>query len=298
MVDQDGNQFEARRPAIEAQERTVGGRRAPASREPAPPSTRPFWRPRWQGVARLGLALGLVGFAAVVFQAVQERVDPVAPPVIDRLDPDAVIESTRVELVRTAGGEENFVLTAPRQQTYENGSTRFFGGVSLTVTEQADRQSFIVTGTDLRMDGAETNFTISGDAQLTVSDGLVVRTGALVYTRGQSLMTMEDGTAGPTTISRSGLEASGRNPVYDRDRAMFNLPEAAMARLTGDADRAAVTIESARATLAHADRYWHFEGGTRVVTGSMVLESENATAHFGEAETRLERLDLRGNARI
>ena len=133
MVDQDGNQFEARRPAIEAQ-------------EPAPPSTRPFWRPRWQGVARLGLALGLVGFAAVVFQAVQERVDPVAPPVIDRLDPDAVIESTRVELVRTAGGEENFVLTAPRQQTYENGSTRFFGGVSLTVTEQADRQSFIVTG--------------------------------------------------------------------------------------------------------------------------------------------------------
>ena len=298
MVDQDGNQFEARRPTIEAQERTVGGRRAPASREPAPPSTRPFWRPRWQGVARLGLALGLVGFAAVVFQAVQERVDPVAPPVIDRLDPDAVIESTRVELVRTADGEENFVLTAPRQQTYENGSTRFFGGVSLTVTEQADRQSFIVTGTDLRMDGAETNFTISGDAQLTVSDGLVVRTGALVYTREQSLMTMEDGTAGPTTINRSGLEASGRNPVYDRDRAMFNLPEAAMARLTGDADRAAVTIESARATLAHADRYWHFEGGTRVVTGSMVLESENATAHFGEAETALERLDLRGNARI
>ena len=186
------------------------------------------------------------------------------------------------------------MLTAPRQQTYENGSTRFFGGVSLTVTEQADRQSFIVTGTDLRMDGAETSFTISGDARLTGSDGLVVRTGALVYTRGQSLMTMEDGTAGPTTISRSGLEASGRNPVYDRDRAMFNLPEAAMARLTGDADRAAVTIESARATLAHADRYWHFEGGTRVVTGSMVLESENATAHFGEAETALERLDLHG----
>lgn len=298
MVDQDGNQFEARRPAIEAQERAVGGRRAPARPEPAPPSTRPFWRPRWQGVARLGLALGLVGFAVVVFQAVQERVDPVAPPVIDRLDPDAVIESTGVELMRTAGGEENFVLSAPRQQTHENGSTRFFGGVNLTVTEQADRQSFIVTGTDLRMDGAETNFTISGDAQLTVSDGLVVRTGALVYTRGQSLMTMEDGTAGPTTISRSGLEASGRNPVYDRDRAVFNLPEAVMVRLTGDADRAAVTIESARATLAHADRYWHFEGGTRVITGSMVLESENATAHFGEAETALERLDLRGSARI
>ena len=111
MVDQDGNQFEARRPAIEAQERTVGGRRAPASREPAPPSTRPFWRPRWQGVTRLGLALGLVGFAAVVFQAVQERVDPVAPPVIDRLDPDAVIESTRVELLQDLPAESEIQLS-------------------------------------------------------------------------------------------------------------------------------------------------------------------------------------------
>ena len=297
MVDQDGKGFAARRCTSEAPERAAGGRPSSAKREPAPPPTRPFWQPRWQKVARLGLALGLVGFAAVVFLGVQERVDPVAARVIDRLYPDAVIESTGVELVQTAGAEENFALTATRQLTYEDGSTRFFEGVRLKVTEQTDRESFIVTGAEARVDDTQTNVTISGDVQLTVSDGLAVRTGTLVYARGQSLVTMEDGT-GLTTISRSGLEASGRDPVYDRDRAIVNLGEAATVRLIGDDDRAAVTIESARATLAHADRYMHFDGGTEVLTGSMVLESESATARFGEEDTALERLELRGRARI
>ena len=294
MVDPRDDQFAARRRTSEARERAIGGPHATTR-----PPTRPAWRPRWQGLARLGLAIGLTGFSAVVVLRIQERVEPpVAARVIDRLDPDAVIESTGVELVRSAGGEENFALTAPRQLTSKDGSTRFFGGMSLTVTERADRQSFIVTGTEANMDDTETDFTVTDDVQLTVSDGLVVRTGTLVYTRGQSLVTMEDGPGGPTTISRSGLEASGRNPVHDLDRAITTLPEAATVRLTGDGDRAAVTIESARATLAPADGYMHFEGGTAAVTGPMVLESETMTARFGEEETELEQLELRGDARI
>ena len=296
-MDQDGNQVEARRRPIEAQERAVGGRRTPATREPARPPRRPAWRPRWQGVTRLALAIGLVGFAAMVYLGVQQRVDPVAARVIDRLDPDAVIESTGVELVQTAGGQENFVLRADRQATYEDGSVRFVGGVELQVTEQLDRASFVVTGTEAKVNADHTEVIVSGNVQLTMSDGLVVRTGSLLYAKGQSRVTMEDDT-GPTTISRSGLEASGRNPVYDRDRAIITFREAATVRLTGDDDRAAVTIESARATLAQADGYMHFEGGTTVFTGSMVLESENATAHFGEEETALERLELRGGARM
>jgi lipopolysaccharide export system protein LptA len=296
-VEQDGNQLEARQRAIEAHERAMGGDPAPAKRAPAQPQKRPVWWPRWQRVARFVLAIGLTGFAAVVFLRVQQRVEPVAARVVDRLDPDAVIESTGVELVRTAGGEENFSLTGNRQLTFEDGSMRFFEGMSLKVTEQLDRESFIVTGIEASMDDAQTEFTVSGDVQLTVSDGLVVRTGALAYARGQSLVTMEDGPA-QTTFSRSGLEASGRNPAYDRDRAITNLPEAARVRLTGDGDREAVDIESARATLAHDDRYMRFEGGTTAATGPLVLESDNMTAHFGEEETALERIELRGRADI
>ena len=292
MVDQDGNQDEVRQRSITVQERTARPGRAPAR-----PRTRPFWRPRWQGVARLGLVLGLVGFVAVVFLGVQKREAPVAPRVIDRLDPNAVTDSTGCEVKQAVGSQENFTLEATRCRTYEDGSALFFEGVSLKVTEQTDRESFTVTGTEARVDDAQTAFTIRGEVQLTVSDGLVVHTGTLVYAKGQSLVTMEDGT-GPTTINRSGLEASGHNPVYDRDRAIIYLPEAARVRLTEDGDRAAVNIESARATLAHEDRYMHFEGGTQVGTGPMVLESDNMTAHFGDEDTALERLELRGRAGI
>ena len=158
-------------------------------------------------------------------------------------------------------------------------------------------ESFVVTGTEAAANGAETDITVSGDVQLTTSDGLVVHTGTLAYARGQSLVTMHDAT-GPTTLTRSGLEASGRNPVYDRDRAIVNLREAAKVRLTGDDDRATVDIQSAHALLAHADKYMYFDGGTVVLTGSMVLESEDTTAHFGEEETALERLELRGDTHI
>ncbi len=243
------------------------------------------------------LAIGLVGFGTVVFLSVQERVEPVAARVIDRLDPDAVMEITGYELVQTAGGEENFALEATRQLTYADGSVRFVDGVELSVTERPDRESFVVTGTEARVDAAQTDVTISGDVQLTVSDGLGVRTGMLVYATGQGLVTMHDDT-GPTTLTRAGLEASGRHVVYDRDRAIVILRDAATVLLIGDDDRAAVDIRSARATLAHADGYMHFAGGTEILTGPMVLESEDTTAHFGEEETALERLELRGHARI
>ena len=223
--------------------------------------------------------------------------EPVAARAIDRLDPEAVIDTIGCDVVQDVGGQENFTLEATRCLTYEDGAVRFLEGVRLHVTERSDRESFVVTGTEAEANGAETDITVSGDVQLTTSDGLVVHTGTLAYASGQSLVTMHDA-RGPTTLTRSGLEASGRNPVYDRDRAIVNLREAATVRLTGDDERATVDIRSAHALLAHADKYMYFDGGAVVLTGPMVLESENTTAHFGEEETALERLELRGDTHI
>ena len=277
---------------MKARDRRTRSQPAPALRPKGP-----YWRIRWQGLARIGLATGLLGFGTVVFLGVREPVEPVAARAIDRLDPEAVIDTIGCDVVQDVGGQENFALEATRCLTYEDGTVRFLEGVRLHVTERSDRESFVVTGTEAAANGAETDISVSGDVQLTTSDGLVVHTGALAYARGQSLVTMRDAT-GPTTLTRSGLEASGRNPVYDRERAIVNLREAATVRLTGDDDRATVDIRSAHALLAHADKYMYFDGGTVVRTGPMVLESENTTAHFGEEETALERLELRGNAVI
>ena len=284
-----------RRGAAVWQRGVTGPGEASQGRGAAPPQPWRWRRIRWQGFARIGLAVGLIGFGTTVFLGVRERAEPAAAStVVDRADPDAVIESTGTEFVQTAGGQENFAVEATRQLTYSDGSVRFMDGTTLRVSGQADRDSFVMTGTEASVNDAQTDVTVSGDVRLTVSDGLGVRTGAAAYTTGLGLITMP----GPTTLTRAGLEASGRQVVYDGSRAVVDLREAAHVRLIGAGERAAVDIGSARATLAHADHYMYFDGDAEILTGSLTLESDETTAHFGDGEASLERLELRGNARI
>ena len=296
-MDQHGKQVDQPRRAGETRQRSVRSRQASSEREPAPPPKRPYWRLRWQGVVRLGLAVGLVGFATVVSLGVRARVEPEAAPVIDRLDSAAVMQTTNCDHRQTAGVEENFSLRAKSCLTFEGGSMKFLDGVTVRVAEQPDRKGLVVIGNEASVNGTETDVTVWGDVQLTVSDGMVVRTATLTYATEQGLVTMHDD-AGPTTLTRDGLEAAGRDVAFYRDSAVVDLEGAATVRLVGDDDRDAVDIRSTRATLADTDRYMHFEGYAQVTTGSMVLESEIATLHFGEEETALEQLELRGNARI
>ena len=249
---------------------------------------------RWQGLARFGLAVGLLGFGTVVFLGVRQRVEPVSARVIDRLDPEAVIESTGAELMQIAGGQENFELEATRQLTYSDGSVRFVEGVTLRVTERPDRASFVLTGVEASANNSSTDVNVSGDVRLAVSDGLGVRTNMAAYQTDDGLITMP----GPTTLTRKGLEASGRNVVYSRELEVVNLREMAQVRLTGEEDRAVIVIQSARATLAHADGYMYFDGATEIRTEQQLLSADETMAHFGEDETMLQTLELRGNAKI
>ena len=174
---------------------------------------------------------------------------------------------------------------------------RIVNGVTLVVAKRPDREGLEVTGTEAFVTGDRTEVTFTGDVHLTVTDGLVVHTDTLIYSRAQGLARMHDD-AGLTTLTRVGMEAEGRDVVFVNDRAIVTLDGAATVRLTGDDDREAVVIRSEHATLADADRYMRFEGAAEVLTGPMVLESESATAYFGEEETALERLLLQGGARL
>ena len=248
------------------------------------------WRPRWQGVVRIGLLIGLVAFGTVVFSGIQQRQAPEVARVIDRLDANVVISSTGTELVQIVGGEEDLSLRASKREVYDDGSIRFFE------VRMQDHLGLDLTGAEASVEDGKSDWTISGDVRLTV-DGWVVHTGTLVYATEQSLLTMEDET-GPTTLEGSGLKASGRRVVYTRDRAVYDLRGTAQVSVLGDDHRAPVDIRSQSAVLAHEDGHMQFDGGTEVKTGAMVLESENASAHFGEEEAALERIELRGHARI
>ena len=254
-------------------------------------------RVRWQRVAQVAIVAGLALFALFLVTGMRERRDSMPARSVDRADPEAVIESAGAEFVRSDGGAESFLLDAPRQSTYSDGSTRFFGGVTVTVPQRVDRDSFTMTGSDVFVDGDRSEFTVSGGVRMTAADGLRAHTGTASYDEARNVVTMHD-PAGPTTLARAGLEAVGDDVVQDRNRQIITLEDGARVRLVADTDRATVDIDAARATLADADRYMHFEGGTTVRTGGMTVFSDTATAHFGEGETALESIELRGDVQI
>ncbi len=252
------------------------------------------WRPRWQGLVRLGLAVGLIWFGVSLFLGVGERAAPEGSRGIPRSDPEAVIEITDAELTQTAGELENYRLSAARQLVYDDGSNRFTDGFRLEVTERVDRDSFVVTGTEAMTDDAEGDITAIGGVRLVVSDGLGAQTERATYARGRGIVDMP----GPTRLTRDGMEATGQGVVYERDRSFVTLGEMAHVRLTGDETRAALDIRSSRAILAHTDGYMYFDGGTEISTGAKRLDATEATAKFGDDETALERLELSRNAHI
>ena len=129
------------------------------------------------------------------------------------------------------------------------------------------------------------------------ADGLVAHTGTASYAQDRNLLTMHD-PEGPTKLARAGLEAEGTRIAQDRDRWIITIEGAARVRLTGGADRAGVDVAAPRATLADADRYMRFEGGTRIGTGEMTIVSDTATVRLGEAPTALESIELVGDVRI
>ena len=267
-------------------------------KEPAKgPKRRNRWLPRWQVFTRAMLVFGLATFAMVLFSAISERGAPVVSSRPQRGDPDAVMESTGSKLIQSASGADNFLLEASRQLTYSDGSVRFVGGVKLTVPEQPERESFVVTGDEASVNEGQSDFEVAGNVRFETVGGLAARTGSARFTNERNLIVMHDN-AGPTTVTQAGLEASGREVMYDRERKVIRLQDDAMVRLLPDADRASVEISSKRAVLAQVDRYMLFEGGAVIHTGEMVLQADEATAYFGEEETALDRLELRGRANV
>ena len=227
----------------------------------------------------------------------RERNAAPPPPDVDRADPDVVIESDGAAFVRSDGAVESFHLDAPRWLTYSDGSTRLTGGVTVTAPDRAGGDGFTMTAAEARIDDGENDFTTRGAVRMEGADGLVAHTGTASYAQDRNLLTMHD-PEGPTKLARAGLEAEGTRIAQDRDRWIITIEGAARVRLTGGADRAGVDVAAPRATLADADRYMRFEGGTRIGTGEMTIVSDTATVRLGEAPTTLESIELVGDVRI
>ena len=97
---------------------------------------------RWQKRARFGVAVFGIVSAGVVYSAIGERRTAAPLAAVQRLDPKALLESTKGLLKQVRGDKEDYSVTFDRQLTYENGLSKLVG-VCISV-KQRDGRDFEV----------------------------------------------------------------------------------------------------------------------------------------------------------
>ena len=225
----------------------------------------------WRHPLRLGLALVVVGVSVSVFLNLRERAEPVQAVVVQRTDPDAIIQTRGSEVVQADAFGDNIRVVAAQQMTYEGGGLRMTDGVEVTVEARDDRDGFVLSSQTATVDAGKTELSLSGDVRLVAGGDLEASTESAQFTESEGVVRMP----GAATFVRGDMEASAARSVYERSADRLQLHSRAAVTLSG-AGETPTTIGSDSATVAQADGYMAFEGGVSIEAGGLLMEAARA----------------------
>ena len=246
----------------------------------------------WQRRTRFLIGVFAVLFATVVLFTIRERSEPV-PVAFERIDPEAVVESTGMEIIQMLGGEQDYTVDAERQFTYEDGAVRLVG-VTIKVPARADRGEFVVNGDETEVSSNQEVVTVVGDVRLEVTDGLTTTAAEATYDSQTRIVQMR----GPVTTERGDVKAFGMGATYDGDADILRLLDQAHVTVLGGDGAEGLDIVARSATLANEGESMRFEGGVTMTRGAQVMKADAALAHVRDEMTRLARVELFNNSRI
>ena len=246
----------------------------------------------WQRRTRFLIGVFAVLFATVVMFTIRERSEPV-PVAFERIDPEAVVESTGMEIIQMLGGEQDYTVDAERQFTYEDGAVRLVG-VTIKVPARADRSEFFVNGIEAAVSSNQEVVTVAGGVRMEVTDGLTTTAEEATYDSRTRLVQMP----GPVTAERGEVKAFGMGATYEGDSDILRLLDQAHVAVFGGDGGEGLDIVASSATLANEGESMRFEGGVTMTRGAEVMKADAALAHVRDEMTRLARVELFNNSRI
>ena len=247
----------------------------------------------WRHPLRLGLALVVVGVSAAVLVNLRERAEPVQAVMVQRTDPDAIIQTRGSEVVQADAFGDNIRVVAGQQMTYAGGGLRMTDGVEVTVPAREDRDGFVLRSQTATVDAGKTELSLSGNVRLLAGDDLEARTESAQYADAEGMVRMP----GAATFGRGGMAASAASSVYDRTADLLQLSSRAAVTLAGTGGTP-TTISSNSATVAQADGYMAFDGGVSVEAGGLRMTAARAHADLVPDTSQIEALVLGDGARI
>lgn len=243
------------------------------------------------------LIVAAFGIIFAVFVALQfRRRAPEQPSTsVTRTDPGAVVETTAGTTTRWNLSRQDVVVSYDRQLTYGDGTVRLVGVKILTDERGSGKRTFNVSAKEGKIGKDEAELTLTGDVNMSASDGMVVRTDQARYAKADGQIRAP----GHVEFTRGRLSGSGIGMVYDEGRDVLSLLAEASVHVAPDKlHGGGADVTSGKADFARRDKNVRFEGAVRIQRDNQTIETDNAVGYLGEDEDHIERVELRGHSKI
>ncbi len=247
----------------------------------------------WHRPVRVGLAAFVVVFGVAVSLGIRDRAAPARAVVVERTDPEALIESRGARIVQADESGENLRVTAERQSIYKDGTVRLMDGVEIVVASREERIGFTLTGNEATVNGDQSEVRVAGGVSFRSDDGFQAEAVEASYKEEDGIVRM----VGEASFYRDAMYASGTGAEYDQRNDVLWLADDAQVKLVGA--ESTIEIRSRTATVAQVDGYMVFGGGVIISGREQRMEAERARATFlKDANSVLQGLELEGKSRI
>jgi lipopolysaccharide export system protein LptA len=247
---------------------------------------------RWQKRARLVVAIFGIGVAAAVFFAIGEREPPKAAPAVERMDPNAVIETSGCDIRRLTALRQDFRVTCDRQLAYEDGTSKLYG-VRIDLRERQGRD-FVIVGDEAVANDKAREISLTGGVKLTASDGFELTTGTASFRESDGIVR----TPGAVSFGRGQMSGRGVGMTYDRNADILTIAQQAHVTFVDEEGASSGEFAAGAATLDRTQNFLALEGSVHAVRDGQTIDAERARAHLTEKEEAITSIELRGSARV
>lgn len=247
----------------------------------------------WQKWARLLIAIGGVAFAIVVARGFRQG-RTVQQGGVSQSDPKALIDAAAGDFDRHNRSHEDFHFEYKRLRGFDDGSSRLDDAV-VTTTRASGRQ-FRISAKEATVSRGETEFEMTGNVRIEVSDGMVIHTEHATYSDKDGLLQAP----GPVDITRAPrLTGSAKGLTYNKAQDVVTLLDAVKLHMAPDEHgNNAMEIESPNAVFNRNDKTVRFDSGLKSSRGKQLIEAGSALMRLTDDENQLDGMDLHGSATI
>lgn len=245
----------------------------------------------WQRRARYLIAILGLAFAVVVARAFRKPVAAPAPAVIERSDPNALVETAGGQTLRFNRDKEEIQVNYEKQLTTADGTTRLEG---VTVTSDRGGRSYELKADTAHLRDKESQIVLEGHVRMTANDGLVVTSDSATYAENEGIVRVP----GAVQFARGRMTGTAVGMTYDKNQDVLLLQDQVVVTMQPAAGDGAMQVSGGSAEFRRLENVIKFDRSIQVVRDARTMNATTGVARLAADGETLQALELRAGASI